>query len=193
MPVPKQSSVPGDRCSPHCSLHAVQVPGYTATSCNTVISRHFKWPILPVLHCHRKTPDQRRQGGALPTRVPAQDFLCQSGAEEVDSMAHATAAQVREPHSLAPHSCTEWMPAVPAVHDAACPCTCTFCCLPGEKAHCTRLARLPACRAGPVHPTACWTCLGAILWTLHKCHLAAFRCTCHGANLPLALPHVQHL
>lgn len=116
MPVPKQSTVPGDRCSPHCSLHAVQIPGHTATSCNTVISRHFKWPILPVLQCHRKTPNQRRQGGALPTRVPAQDFLCQSGAEEVDSMAHAAAAQVREPHSLAPHSCTEWMPAVP-------PCT----------------------------------------------------------------------
>eukprot|EP00891_Asterochloris_glomerata_P004840 jgi/Astpho2/4840/Aster-07535 len=42
---------------------------------------------------HGNVPHQQRQVAALPVQLPAQDFLCQPGFEEVDRAAHAAAAQ----------------------------------------------------------------------------------------------------
>ena len=170
MPCPKRSSISGDGCSLQCSFYAVQGPGH-----RKCLSSHLKAPqrlVLPVLQGHGKPAHQRQQDGALPSQLPAQDILCQSGAEEGDSAAPAAAAQVREPHSLTPRSRTEWRPAVPALHDAACPA-------PAPSA-----ARLLRCGSPPNSLLdLSW---GHIL-TLHSCHLAVYRCTCRGAKLPLAL------
>eukprot|EP00891_Asterochloris_glomerata_P003779 jgi/Astpho2/3779/Aster-08337 len=55
--------------------------------------------VLPVLQGRGKYPHHRQQDGALPARLPAQDFLCQTDVEEVNG---AAPAQVREPHPPRP-------------------------------------------------------------------------------------------
>ncbi len=69
-----------------------QVPGHRASFCKTVM-------VLPVLQGRGKYPYHRQQDGALPARLPAQDFLCQTDVEEVNG---AAPAQVREPHPPGP-------------------------------------------------------------------------------------------
>ena len=62
----------------------------------------FRRMVLPVLQGHGDAHQQSWQDGALPAQLPAQNFLCQFDAEEVDRAAHAAAAQAHEPHSQAP-------------------------------------------------------------------------------------------
>ena len=78
--------------------------------------------VPPVLQGNGNTPYQRQQDGALPAQLPDQDFLWRlEDVEEVGRAAHAVAAQVHGPDSPRNRSCAERVPAVPALHDAACP------------------------------------------------------------------------
>ena len=121
MPVPQRSGVPSDRCSLHCSFHAVQVPDQQSEFLQNSHLKASERAVLPVLQSYGTPRDQRGQDGALPARLPDQDFMCQlEDVEEVDRAAHAAAAQVRGPDSPGNRSCTARLPVVPALHDAAC-------------------------------------------------------------------------
>ena len=58
--------------------------------------------VLPVLQGHGDAHHQSWQDRALPAQLPAQNFLCQFDAEEVDRATHEAAAQAHGPHSQAP-------------------------------------------------------------------------------------------
>ena len=194
MPVPKRSGVPRDRCSLHCSFHAVYVPGCRARfHCKTVISRHLKGRFCL---CCRAMGTPPTSDGRMVRSLPG----CQTRTSCVNwEMLRRWIVQ----HMRRQHRCVAQTPPGTACAQSGCqrcqPCMM----LPALHLHCqpcgscpSHQAQLPACRGEPLHPIASWTCPGAI--SLDIAQVPPGSMTDALAAVPTclwlcALPYLQHL